>query len=67
MDSAKCLWCGGKVAEPGDTCNLVCYENLYQAFKLAIYVESQDTPPKALYMQPWAEALLNTQEGTSED
>ena len=61
-----CLWCGDEVAEDGDTCNLVCYGKLAYAINMVTYLKSTDTPPKDLHLQPWAEALNNTQEGISE-
>ena len=59
----KCLWCSEDVADKGDTCNLVCYSHVVEAINLVTYIEEKDAPPKDLYMQPWAAALLNTEEG----
>jgi len=62
---AVCLWCGEQVADEGDTCNLVCYENIFRAVNLAVYLQEDDTPPKDLYLQPWAiEGLTNDANST---
>ncbi len=66
MHESVCLWCNSLVAEDGDTCNLVCYNNLTYVINMVTYVRDEDTPPKDMYLQPWYEALANTQEGTSE-
>ena len=59
----KCLWCSEDVPSEGDTCNLVCYSHITEAINLVTYIEDKDTPPKDMYLQPWYQALANTQEG----
>jgi hypothetical protein len=62
-EQPTCLWCGLEVSDWGDTCNLVCYGKLTYAINMVTYLKDDDYPPKDLHLQPWAEALHNTQEG----
>ena len=57
-----CLWCQLEVSDWGDTCNLVCYGNAVQAINMVTYIHDDDFI-KDIHLQPWAEGLLNTQEG----
>jgi len=58
----RCLWCGEIVAAEGDTCNLACYTAVFNALNVVRYLKDNDMV-NDLHLQPWAEALTNTQEG----
>jgi len=58
-----CLWCQLEVSEWGDTCDLTCYQNVGHSLTRSPYLRGEDVAPKDLYLQPWAEGMLNTQEG----
>lgn len=66
MPVYECLWCDSTVDDEGDTCNLVCYTNVFRAINMVTYLNVSDSAPKDIHLQPWAAALLATQEGTSE-
>ena len=54
MRKPRCIWCLKPVANPGDTCNFECYEQICIVLSRGEpYLVDRDTPPSDLYDQPW--------------